>query len=128
MPDTFTTHRSPWALFVEPCRPRGMSANCWLELSPRLILKLTWFIERASVLTCSTCHTALCPAAILPEVHQLLHIIVKAILPDCVLILDTRISHLEQKLKSKRGVMLNSDVTLHCKSQSHKNPAQCLPP
>ena len=95
MSDTFTTHRSPWAVFVEPCRLRDMSANCQLELPPLLILKLTWFTERASVLTCSTCYTALCPAAILPEVHQLLHVIVKAILPDCILILDTRISHLE---------------------------------
>lgn len=46
-------------------------------------------------LTCSTCHTAFCPAAKLPGVQHLLHVIVKAVFPHCVLVLDTRVIHLE---------------------------------
>lgn len=58
-------------------------------------------------LTCPTRHTAFGPAAKLPEVQKLLHVIVKAIFPDCVLILDTGVSHLEEELKCKRRATSN---------------------
>lgn len=58
-------------------------------------------------LTCPTRHTAVGPAAKLPEVQKLLHVIVKAIFPDCVLILDTGVSHLEEELKCKRRATSN---------------------
>lgn len=88
---TVTPHRGPWAIVVGP---RAQEASHWLTLPPWTATEPTW-VHCERFLTCSTCHTALCPAAILPEVHQLLHVIVKAILPDRVLILDTRVSHLE---------------------------------
>lgn len=64
-------------------------------MPPWPVLELMGLLARALLLTCATRHAALCPAAILPEVRQLLHVIVKAIFPDCVLILDARVSHQE---------------------------------
>lgn len=122
----YSLSERPRAMFVEPCRPIGTEYEPLAQTASVAQGEADTDSETQQLsLTCPTCYAALCPVAILPEVHQFFHVIVKAIFPDCILIFDARVSHLEQKLKGNRGLTSLSWLYITKHSAVVTNATEC---